>query len=432
MQIVVVGGGRMGLPLASLLAENGARVTVCDVNEQIVDHIQRGQAPYEEPELDNYIARNAKNGRLTASMDTTGSVKGCDAVIVIVPAWLTETLDIDYSILRAVSADIGRGLAPGTLVSYETTVAVGGTRTQLIPVLEKESGLKRGEDFHVAFSPERVKANKVFSRLRATPKIVGGLDEASGDRALHLYGKYLGAPVINVETLEAAELSKLAGMLYRDVNIALANELAAISECMGVDFGLVREAANTDGESNLLVPGIGVGGHCTPVYPHFMIKDADRRGVPQRLSTIAREINDAQPARHVARLAREWSPLENRRAHILGLGFRPDVKVDTLSPAYAIREALQEHNANVTVEDPMYSDSELEQKGFATARVGADPLDAVILNTPHSAFHNPDFRQWRASGVEAVVDGRAFWDPRTVEDAGLIYLGTGRDRADAR
>jgi nucleotide sugar dehydrogenase len=428
MRIVVVGGGRMGLPLASVLAENGADVTVCDINAALCEIVNTGQSPYEEPELDLYIARNVKQGRLSASTDTRASVKTADAVIVIVPAWLTDEKDIDYTILKAASAAIGQGLQAGALVCYETTVAVGGTRTQLIPVLEEHSGMKAGVDFQVAFSPERVKANKVLSRLQKNPKIVGGVDSASAERALQMYSKYLGAPVLNVQTLEAAELSKLAGMLYRDVNIALANELAALSEKVGVDFALVRDAANTDGESNVLLPGIGVGGHCTPVYPYFMIHDANRRGVPQRLSTIAREINDEQPARSVERLAREWKPLKGERVHILGLGFRPDVKVDTFSPAYPLQEALLAKGARVTIEDPMYTDDEIAGAGFTPARAGEDALGAVILNTAHTVFKKADFTQWRASGIEALVDGRNFWDARAVEDAGILYLGIGRDR----
>lgn len=178
---------------------------------------------------------------------------------------------------------------------YETTVAVGGTRRCLIPVLEKHSGLKAGEDFDVAYSPERVKANLVLARLGTTPKVVGGYNAAARDRAVALYSQYLGAPVDNVGTLEAAEMTKLLGMLYRDVNIALANELAAFCEAAGVDFDRVRRSANTDGEANLLLPGIGVGGHCVPVYPYFLTRESRRLGIAQRISEAAREINDGQP-----------------------------------------------------------------------------------------------------------------------------------------
>lgn len=426
MNVVVVGGGRMGLPLACVFADNGAATTVCDVNPTLVETLNAGRCPYEEPGLAELIRTVHDAGRFKASTDTPGAVAGADVIVVIVPAHLTPERDIDFAILQAASAAVGKGLRRGALVSYETTVSVRGTRQRLIPVLEKHSGLKAGDDFQVAFSPERVKANLVLSRLRETPKVVGGYDDASRKKAVAFYRKYLGAPVDDVGTIEAAELSKLVGMVYRDVNIALANELAAFCEAVGVDFELVRLASNKDGEANLLIPGIGVGGHCTPVYPYFLTREARRLGVPQRLPEIARSINDAQPGRHVQRLANSWKPLENKRVHILGLGFRPGVKVDTFSSAYALRAELTEQNAIVSLEDPFYSESEIERAGFAPARAGVDALDAVILNTAHAEFADADFESWRATGIEAVVDGRDLWNADAVQRAGLLYLGLGK------
>jgi len=426
MNIVVVGGGRMGLPLASLMADNGGQVTVCDINPAVVDTVNAGDCPYEEPHLGEYIARNVAAGRLNATTDTTGAVKTAEAVVVIVPAWLTPEKDIDYTVLKEASTAIAKGLQRGALVSYETTVNVSGVRTNLIPVLEQESGMKAGADFSVSFSPERVKANLVFARLQETPKVVGGFDEESGRKAEELYSKFLGAPVINVGSLEGAELTKLIGMLYRDVNIALVNELAAYSEAAGIDFELVRDAANTNGEAHLLSPGIGVGGHCTPVYPWFVINDARRRGVEQQLATSARHINDDQPCRNVARVAQALGGIEGKRVHIMGLGFRPDVKVDAFSTAYPLREAIEQAGASPTIEDPFYSDAELQKAGFELARIGKDALDAVILNTAHTAFLDPDFPAWRRTGVTVALDGRNAWDRVAAEAAGVRYLAIGR------
>jgi nucleotide sugar dehydrogenase len=425
MHAVVVGGGRMGLPLACVLADNDSTTTVCDISDELVTAVNTGICPYDEPGLSELLQRVHAAGRLTATTDTPAAVSKADVVVVIVPAHLTPDRDIDYGILRAASAEVGKGLQPGTLVSYETTVSVRGTRLHLVPVLEQFSGLTAGADFQVAFSPERVKANMVLSRLRNTAKVVGGYDDASRAKAVDFYRRYLGAPVDDVGTLEAAELSKLVGMLYRDVNIALVNELAEFSETVGVDFELVRRVANRDGEADLLIPGIGVGGHCTPVYPYFLTRESKRMGIVQRLAETARAVNDAQPRRHVLRLASAWQPLAGKRIHILGLGFRPDVKVSTFSPAYALRDEIHGQKAIATVEDPLYTDEEISWAGFCPARLGADPCDAVILNTAHSAFANPDFARWRESGVAAVVDGRGFWDSGEVARAGMLYLGIG-------
>ncbi len=307
---------------------------------------------------------------------------------------------------------------------YETTVTVGGTRSHLIPVIEKHSGLKAGTDFHVAYSPERVKANLVLARLGTTPKVVGGFDRASLEKAAAVYREFLGAPVDEVGSIEAAEMTKLLGMLYRDVNIALANELSAFCEVAGVDFDRVRSAANSDGEANLLIPGIGVGGHCTPVYPYFLTRESRRLGVTQRISEAAREINDLQPARQLDRVATAWKSLDGQKVHILGLGFRPGVKVDTFSPAYSLRDHLLHLGAIVTIEDPHYTDAELRKAGFDGGSAASSSV--LVLNTAHQEFARPDFKAWRKGGVEVLLDGRNLWNQAEAEAAGLLYFGIGR------
>lgn len=414
----------MGLPLACVFGKHGAAVSVADVNASLVQTIQAGECPYEEPGLAPLMASLHAAGRLCATTDTADAVSRSDVIVVIVPAHLTAERDIDFSFLQAASAAVGRGLRPGALVIYETTISVGGTRRKLIPVLEKHSGLRAGTDFMVGYSPERVKANLVLERLETTPKVVGGLDEASLTRTAALYREYLNAPVDEVGTIEAAEMTKLLGMLYRDVNIALANELAAFCELSGVDFDRVRSSANSDGEANVLLPGIGVGGHCTPVYPYFLTRESRRLGMTQRISEAAREINDQQPARHLARVTKLWRPLRGQPVHVLGLGFRPGVKVDIFSPAYALRTELQALGAVVTISDPYYADEELRVLGFQPAR--AQDAKVIVLNTAHDDFATPDFAEWRRAGVEVVLDGRNLWNRISAEAAGLLYFGIGR------
>ena len=414
----------MGLPLACMFGKHGATVTVCDINSELVRRVNAGDCPYEEPGLAELMRDLCDVGRLTATTNTSKASSESDVIVIIVPAHLNADRDIDFSILQLVSAEVGDGLRPGALVVYETTVSIGGTRRSLIPVLEKHSGLKAGKDFFVAYSPERVKANLVLARLETTPKVVGGFDAASRNRGVAFYKEYLRAPVDDVGTIEAAEMSKLVGMLYRDVNIALANELAAFCELAGVDFELVRAAANSDGEANLLLPGIGVGGHCTPVYPYFLTRESRRLGLTQRISEAAREINDDQPIRLLERVAVAWKPLDGQKVHLLGLGFRPQVKVDTFSPAYALAEHLRRRNALVTIEDPYYTNDELRKAGFEPGTaVGAN---VVVLNTAHEEFAHIDFSEWRRAGVEVILDGRNLWSRGEVEAIGILYFGIGR------
>ena len=272
MKVAVIGAGKMGLPLACQFAARGASVLVCDVRQQVVDTINAGRCPIDEPGIAELLSAAVERRALLATTDTARAAAESEVIVVIVPALLTPELDADLSILCSVSEQIAAQLRPGTMVSYETTVPLGSTRHRFVPILER-SGLRAGHDFDVVYSPERVKSQLVLDHLTKTPKVVGGINSAAAERGAAFYGQYLGAEVTNVGTLEAAEFVKLAGMAYRDVNIALANELACYAEAAGVNFEPVRQAANTDGEAMLLRPGIGVGGHCTPVYPYFLIRD---------------------------------------------------------------------------------------------------------------------------------------------------------------
>jgi nucleotide sugar dehydrogenase len=422
-RIVVVGGGKMGLPLACMFACRGATVTVCDINPSIVASINRGIDPHGEPQQDRYVHDSVATGLLRASVHTAVEVARADAVVILVSAMLTADDDIDWSNLVNASAAVAKGLRRRTLVSYETTLPVGECRKTLIPILER-SGFKAGTDFPVVFSPERVKSRTVFAHLGTTPKIVGGVDAASTAAGVAFYKRWLGAPVIDVGSLEVAELVKLASMIYRDVNIALANELATFAEGLGLDIWPILSAANTDGETALLKPGIGVGGHCTPVYPHFLINGAKRRGLRQQLATTGRRINAEQPRRQIERLVTALGALDACRVHILGLAFRPQVREDAYSPATSLRDHLLELGASVTIEDPLYADADLVSRGFVPGRVDGK-VDAVVLNTAHPEFAAPDFVRWQSAGVRAVLDGRGFWSRGQAEAAGLIYIGVG-------
>lgn len=424
MRVAVIGAGKMGLPIGCRFADRGAEVVMCDINPGLVEKINRGESPIDEPGIPEILSRAVSGGRLKATTDTVSAVSSSTVIVVIVPALLTRDRQIDYSVLESASEQIAAGLQSGQLVIYETTVPLGGTR-HLIGVLET-SGLKAGKDFDVAFSPERVKSRAVLDRLTKNPKVVGGITPEAEQRAAQFYDKYLGAEVITMGSLEAAELVKLAGMIYRDVNIALANELARYAETAGLDLGRVIAAANTNGEAAILLPGIGVGGHCTPVYPYFLTDDAEKRGSPVTLASSARRINDSQPAYLLDRLERLWKPLRGVSALVLGLGFRPGVKEDSYSPAYPLGEELSRRGARVSLHDPLYSAEEISSRGFVPGSLEAvEGPELLILNTAHSGYGKLDFKALAVKGLKAVMDGRNLWDPETVREAGIFYYGVG-------
>ena len=424
MNIVVVGAGKLGLPLACAFARNGGAVTVTDIQQHIVDAINSGDSPYDEPELQNYVKTEVAAGRLQSSTETTEATRTADAIIIIVSALLTADSDIDYANLAMATRAVARGLQKGAIVSYETTLPVGGCRNHLCPILE-ESGLIAGKDFHLIFSPERVKSKSIFEKLASIPKIVGGIDSVSAETGCRFYERYLGTETTNVQTLEAAEFMKLAGMIYRDVNIGLANQLAEFAEDANIEIWPILAAANTDGETSLLRPSIGVGGHCTPVYPHFLIREAERRGINLSMAIIGRTVNDQQPFRAVERLSAYLGGLAGKTVHILGLGFRPGVREDAMSPAYQLQDALKKMGAQVTLEDPLFSHLEIAACGFTPSTVGKSKPEAVILNTAHEVFCNPNLETWQKAGVTVIVDGQNMWSKTTAIQAGLGYIGVG-------
>jgi nucleotide sugar dehydrogenase len=423
MKIAVVGAGKMGLPLACQFGLKGAQVLACDVNPEAVAAINAGRCLIDEPGVSAAVKKLVKAKKLSATTDTKAAAAASDAIVVIVPVLLTDDNHAELSLIASAAKEVAKGLKKGALVSFETTLPVGTTRAELAPILET-SGLKAGKDFNLAFSPERVKSRKVFEHLEKNPKIVGGYTDACAAKAAAFYKKYLGAPVINLKTLEASELAKLAGMVYRDVNIALANELARYAENLGVDLSSVIEAANTDGESALLTPGIGVGGHCTPVYPYFLNHDARRLGAPVSMSERARRVNDEQCAKALDRLEREWEPLKGRKTLILGLGFRPEVKEHAFSTAFLLRETLRLRGAEVLLHDPLYSDDEIRAHGFTPGK--PQEAEVLVLNTAHKPYIKLDFKKLARGGLAAVVDGRNLWNPTLVRAAGLYYSGIGR------
>jgi nucleotide sugar dehydrogenase len=428
MNVTVVGAGKMGLPLACVFASNGAHVTAADLDRRVVESINSGKVPFDEPGLSYLLAAAVASGTLRATTDTSSAVAVSDVVVVIVPALLTVGKDADLSILVSASRSIAEALRPGTLVSYETTVPIGSTRNCLGPTLAA-SGLVPGEDFDLVFSPERVKSQHVLESLSKNLKVVGGITPAAAERGTEFYSTYLRAPVQNVGSLEAAEFVKLGGMIYRDVNIGLANQLAEYAEAVGIDFTELIGAINSDGEAALLSPGIGVGGHCTPVYPHFYLRDAERKGLDHGIAREARAVNDGQAKRALDRVEETWGSLSDSEVLILGLGFRPGVKEDAFSTTYLLSDELESRGAIAKVHDPLFSDKEIASRNLRPANLTDVSLPPVaILVTAHPQYVALDLQDLANRGTKVLVDGRNLWDPVAVEAVGLTYIGMGRPK----
>ena len=423
--VSVVGLGKIGLPLAAQFATKGLNVIGCDVLGAVVETVNRGQAHIkEEPGLEEALAAAVKAGRLRATTDTTSAVAESDVVVVIVPLMVDSARTIDFRNLDSATQAVGRGLKRGALVVIETTLPVGTTRNHVKPMLEDASGLRAGSDFFVAFSPERLYAGRIFKDLRTYPKIVGGIDEASTERAVRFYQRVLDADVMRVENAETAEFAKLAETTYRDTNIALANQLALYGASRAVNVNEAFQAANTQPFSHLHQASIGVGGHCIPVYPHFLLQDAAEDEVS--LVRTGREVNDSMARRALAAIAGALGGLQGKRILVLGASYRENVKELAFSTAISLVEQLHNEGARVMLADPLFDGSELASLEAEVVDLSGDEaveVDAVIVQAMHEQFRALDWRRFR--GLKVVFDGRGAVDPTRIRALGVAYLAIG-------
>jgi nucleotide sugar dehydrogenase len=411
--VAVVGLGKIGLPLAALYAARGMDVIGCDIDARVVEAVNRGESPIAgEPGLAEAVAEWRQNGRLRATLDTAEAVAQSSVVVVMVRVGLDAAGHADFHYLDIAATNIGRGLRPGTLVILESNRF--GRR------LAGASGLPEGS-FDLAYSPERVSSGTVFRDLATYPKLVGGVDEASGGKAAAFYRGVLDAPVMLLPDAETAEFAKLAESIYRDVNIALANELARAAAQLGVDYAAAARAANSQPYSHLHTPGLGVGGHCIPVYPYFLTQE-----VEAPLISLSREVNDSMAQHGVERLAAAMDGgLQGKRVLILGLAYRGGVKEAEFSSALLVAEALRAQGANVLVNDPLFSDAEIEARGLQPSPLPPNgPIDAAILQAGHQDYAALDFAALR--GCRVLLDGRGFFRREDVEAAGLRYITIGK------
>ncbi|HVN12130.1 MAG TPA: nucleotide sugar dehydrogenase [Kineosporiaceae bacterium] len=416
MKIAVIALGKIGLPLAVQFADRGHDVVGVDVNPAVVDRVNSGTEPFPgEAQLAEKLARLVPAGRLRATTDYADAVPGAAAVVVVVPLFVDEaTATPDFGWMDGATRSLAEHLLPGALVSYETTLPVGTTRTRWKPMLEECSGLVEGRDFHLVFSPERVLTGRVFADLRKYPKLIGGLSAEGARRAREFYQAVLefderpdlprGNGVWDLGSAEAAEMAKLAETTYRDVNIGLANQFARFAGAHDIDVYQVIEASNSQPYSHIHTPGIAVGGHCIPVYPRLYLWNDPAASVVR----AAREVNAGMPEYTVGLLEGAHGDLDGQTVAVLGATYRGGVKETAFSGVFATVAALRARGAQVAVHDPLYADDELEALGFTPFHLG-DKADAVVVQADHAQYRDlgPD----DVPGVRTLVDGRRVTDP---------------------
>jgi len=399
-QVAIIGLGYVGLPLATAFAKAGFMTTGVDVDQRKVDAIAAGQS-YIPDVPDDELVPHVQSGHLRATSDYE-VLREMDAIFICVPTPYDAQRAPDLSYIQAASEGVQPQLQPGQLVVLQSTTYPGTTEEIVLPILE-QSGLQAGVDFHLAFSPERIDpGNKQWTAYN-TPKVVGGITPECTQLAADLL-RQMGATVHAVSSPRAAELTKLLENTFRAVNIALVNELALLTERMGIDFWEVIEAATTKPFGFMpFYPGAGVGGHCIPVDPYYLSWKAREYDYYTEFIELAGEVNQGMPYHVVDLVCQALSlhgkPLRDARVLVLGVAFKPDIDDARNSPAERVIELLLGRGARVRYHDPYVPRFQVGNDVFHREGVGMEsvPLteeeiratDCVVIVTGH---HNLNYR----------------------------------------
>ncbi len=420
--IAVVGLGYVGLPLSLRFAEIGSRVLGLDVDETKIAALQAGKTYIKQFSAERINASVSK-GTFIPSSDMS-RVSEAEAIILCVPTPLTKQREPDLSYVLNTGRAIAPHLQRGVLVVLESTTYPGTTDEDLRAVLEEGSGMKAGEDFHLAYSPEREDPGNAESNVSKVPKIVGGYTPACRDKAVALYARAV-ATVVPVSSCKTAEATKLLENIFRSVNIALVNELKVVYAAMGIDIWEVIEAAKTKPFGFMpFYPGPGLGGHCIPIDPFYLTWKARQYGKHTRFIELAGEINTAMPDYVVSRLIEALNAkkksVNSSRILLIGLAYKPDVDDTRESPAFVLMDKLSALGAEIAYYDPHVpvvgpTREHARWQGVRSMNWDAATVrgfDAVIVVTAHSDVNYEELSSW----CDCIVDTRNVFQLAADED----------------
>jgi len=431
--ISVVGLGYVGLPLALLAAQKGYAVTGIDCDQSKIKAISSGRSPF----VDQQITKQLQKQPIKASA-SYDAVSKSEIVIVCVPTPVDQHCMPNLTPVISATTEIAKQLqcGRGQLVIVESTINPGICEEVVLPLLEKESGRKCGHDFYLAHCPERINPGDLKWNVSNIPRVVGGYDKTSLRLAVDFYKNVIDAPIRPMGSLKEAEAVKVVENSFRDINIAFVNELAMSFTHLGIDVVNVIDGAATKPFAFMPhYPGVGVGGHCIPVDPYYLIEYAKKNGFTHKFLKRAREINNGMPQFTVDRLA---GALEKTGRHltgtpvaVLGLSYKANVGDLRESPSLKLLKLLQAAGADVTAYDPYISYLEgvrLEDTSDPKRALQniLRQAEAVILATGHREFRTITGELLERQHVKIIVDGRNFLDKTDIVAHNIMYEGIGR------
>jgi len=430
MKINIVGLGYVGQTLAVVLADVGFEVYGSEKDEKTLDAIRKCQSHIKEPGI-NLLLKKHLNQNLFVGNPEEMYKNDVDAFIIAVTSPVDKKTKLpNVDIVKAAVYEIKDHLRPGQCVFLRSTVPVGTTRSIIKPILE-ESGLKAGEDFYLAFTPERTIEGSALKELRILPQVIGGINDKSVDEAAKIF-RHTTPTIVCVSSLEAAELIKLLDNSYRDVRFAYANEVARYCEKIGLNTFEVVNATNQGyPRNNIPVPSPGVGGACLTKDPYILVDCARKVGETLNLISKAREINE-QVTEHMVEELKKHGPLKGKRVFIAGFAFKgkPETNDMRESPTLDLVKHLSSENVFITGFDPCVEDEKIRSLGVEyvnNVEDGVKDVDVAIFMTNHDHFSNLDVKEIFSKMIKGgiIYDGWGLFKKQEVESLGLIYKGVG-------
>ena len=427
-KIAVYGLGHVGSPLASAWLRAGAHLIGVDSSSEVLKNARKGRTHIYEPGVNEAFSKGLKEKRFHLYSDPIKASQDSHFKLICVPVLLTSSFSADLSAVKQVTTAIGQGLKKGDVVSLNPSVPPGTSEDIVIPLLAKESGLKVEQDFYMVYNPERIYEGRAIEDIEVRyPAIVAGAGVKSLEIGAKLYSLVSRRGVLKIGNMRTAEVEKLLEGVYRDVNIALANEMAKFCEKVGVDFWVAREAANSQPFCHIHKPGAGVGGACIPVYPQFILHAASASGVECKIISLGRNVNDSMPAYCVEQALKliDVADVSKCIVALLGLGFRGGVSDTRLSPTYKVIEELKKLKVKeIRVHDPFITtDPNLPHDIMLTSNLSKAAKNAhlVILVSDHAEYRNITNEDLNGA---AIYDGRGTLDRSRF--AALRFASIGR------
>lgn len=417
--VAIIGLGYVGLPLACLCAKKGYNVIGIDKNSEIVKKVNEGISHIKEEKLEKEV--KSLKGKILATTDFS-KIKNSDIIIICVPTPVDKKHKPDLKPLKSASREISKFLRNGHLIIIESTIYPGTTEEIIKPILE-DSGLKPEKDFFLVHCPERIDpGNKKWS-VENIPRVLGALSKKGRKKAAKFYREIINAEITELSSVKAAEAVKIMENTFRDINIAFINELAKSFDKFDIDISEVIKGAKTKPFGFMaFYPGCGVGGHCIPVDPYYLIEKAKNIGFEHRFLKLAREINNSMPEYTVNLLEQKIGNLKGKKVGVLGLAYKGNVDDIRESPALKIIEILDRRGAKVFSYDPLIK----EKSSVSSLDELLREVSYIIIATDHNEFKQMNLKKLKKNKIEVIIDGRNCLDKKKIQKLGIIYKGIGR------